>query len=340
MSAAHIGLVVAWVGCFLGVVALSVAEVAIIRVRRSRVAIAAEEGDARSRRLLALIDDLPVVMNTVLLLVLLLQLTIASIGGFLAQQWFGNLGVTVATVATTVVLFVYAEAIPKTVAIHAPHQMALRVTPAMTMLVAVLGRGVRLLVWFAGKQTPGPTASLSAFSEEELRALARESAEAGVIAEDDAELVDRSFEFGDRKVVDVMVPRHDIAFVDAGQSLVEVLAVAVAVGHRRLPICRDGLDDIIGMARFRDIAMAARSEPQAPVASVAIRPAAVCDLELPISELLDRMQAAGRWLAIATDPDRPDPRSRHRRGPGGGTGGGDCRGRPRSGRLMARLIGA
>lgn len=301
MRATDVGLALVGIGCFLGAAGLSLAEVAIIRVRRSRVLVAAEDGDARARRLLGLIDDLPLVMNTVLLLALLMQVSTAVIAGFLAQRWFGNLGVSLATVVTTAVLFLYAEAIPKTMAIRSPYHMARRATPIMTVLVAALRPIVGLLVWLADKQTPGIGAQLSAFSEEELRALARESAEAGVIAEGDAELVDRSFEFGDRKVAEVMVRRGDIAFVRAEQSLVDVLAIAVAVGHRRLPICRDGIDDIVGIARFRDVVAAARHTPQARVGSVASA-ALRCGPDLLISDLMDRMQATGRWLAIVTDP--------------------------------------
>jgi CBS domain containing-hemolysin-like protein len=306
-----IGLVAALVVCFVGVAGLAVAEVAVLRVRRSRVTVAAGE-DAGARRLLHLLDDLPVTLNSILLLALLLQVSTATIGGYLAQRWFGGVGVTAATVVITAVLFLYAEAIPKTMAIRSPLRMARLVTPVLTPLVGSFRPLVRFLVWLADEQTPGVGAQVSAFSEEELRTLAREAAEAGVIEEADARLVDRSFEFGDRRVGEIMVEREAIVSVGADQGLADALATALQSGHSRLPILGDGLDDVIGVVRLRDVAMALQTEPgtgieigtetraMAPVASVATPPLRTGPGR-PIAPLLRRMQADNQWLAIVED---------------------------------------
>ena len=101
MTLFEIALLIAWAGCFAAVASLSVAEVAVIRVRRSEVLVQAETGRPRARALLVLIDDLPHVLNTIYLVVLLLQVFVAITGGFLTERWFGNIGITVATIATT-----------------------------------------------------------------------------------------------------------------------------------------------------------------------------------------------------------------------------------------------
>ena len=93
---------------------LGAAEASMLRVRVSAVEVLAEEGDRRAGRLLRLIQDLPRVMNTVLLTVLLVQIGAATVTGLLAERWLGNVGVTVASIVLTLVMFVYAEAIPKT----------------------------------------------------------------------------------------------------------------------------------------------------------------------------------------------------------------------------------
>ena len=302
MGALETGLVVAWGCCFALAAGLSLVEVAVVRVRRTQATVAAESGDDRARRLVALIDDLPVTLNTILLLALLMQVTTATLGGVLAERWFGNLGITMATIVTTLVLFLYAEAIPKTVAIRSPYRVARRATSVLGLLVAILRPVVSTLVWLADKQTPGTRAQLSAFSEDELRALARESADAGVIDIGDAELVDRSFEFGDRRVVDVMVPRADIVHASAEQSVAEVMAVATDAGHRRLPIATGGIDTITGMARLGDIAAAASRSPEEPVTSVA-RTVLRCRPEQPIASLMERMQTTQCWMAIVVDVD-------------------------------------
>ncbi|MEL7158213.1 MAG: CNNM domain-containing protein [Actinomycetota bacterium] len=290
-------LLVAWFACFVGVALLSVAEVAIIRVRRGVVLVDADAGRARARRLLALIDDLPVVLNTIFLVVLFLQVSIATIGGYLAQRWFGNTGVTAATVVTTAFLFLYAEAIPKTMAVKHPQRMALRVTRAVSVLVRALGPVVGVLVWLADKQTPGTSAAVTGFSERELRALTQEAAASGVIDDQDAALVDRSFEFGDRSVGEVMVARDAIAAVDVDQTVAEALAVAVDLGHRRLPVCDGGIDHVVGLVSWRALAALARTAPETQLAAM-VSPVLTCGPDLPISELLQRMQRSGGRLAI------------------------------------------
>ncbi len=302
MGASEVGLVAAWCSCFVLAAGLSLIEVAVVRVRRTRVAVATESGDDRARRLLALIDDLPVTLNAILLLALLMQVTTATIGGVLAERWFGNLGITVATIVTTLVLFLYAEAIPKTVAIRSPYQVARHATPILGPLVTALRPVVAALVWLADRQTPGTGAQLSAFSEGELRALARESADAGVIEIGDAELVDRSFEFGDRRVVDVMVPRADIVYARAEQTVADAMALATGAGHRRLPVAAAGIDTVTGMARLGDIAAAASRSPHDPVASVA-RSVLRCRPEQRIAALMERMQTTECWMAIVVGAD-------------------------------------
>ena len=305
-------LVAILLGCFAGAAGLSIAEVSILRVRRSEVLVRAQEGDARSKRLLALLDDLPVVLNSVLLLVLLLQVVAATVGGVLAGRWFGGIGVSVATVVLTMVLFVYAEAIPKTMAVRSPQRMALRMTPLLTMLVPILKPPVRILVALADLQSPGKGATLGALTEDEIRALARESADAGKIAPDDATLVERSFEFNDRRVAEIMVPRDQIAAVSADDDVVDAMTRAIALGHRRLPVClKDAgqsargdtdIDRIVGVVRLRDLAASARTFPTATAESL-MGEVVRCSPDHLVSDLLSDMQESGQWLAIVEQSD-------------------------------------
>ena len=99
-------------------IVLGAAEAALLRVRRFQVAVRVEEGQRGYRQVLRLVDDLPKVMNTVLLVVLLVQIGAATVTGLLAERNLGGLGITLTSIALTLVLFVYAEAIPKTYAVR------------------------------------------------------------------------------------------------------------------------------------------------------------------------------------------------------------------------------
>ncbi len=296
MNLLELVLILVLVACLVGATVLAMAEVSIIRVRRSEVLVQVESGTPRARQLLELIDDLPQVLNTVLLLVLVFQLTAAAIGGVLADRWFGGIGVTVATAVLTALVFVYAEAIPKTKAMRSPYRMALRLAPLLRLMVRLVRPVVAALVWLADLQVAG-RADVGAATEAEIRALARESAVAGVIERHDADLVNRSFEFNDLQVADVMVERSRIAAVHRDESVTDVLGRAIELGHRRIPVYRTGVDDIIGVVRLRDVAAAAADDPDATVGTI-MSDVLSCRPDVPIARLLRAMQRAGNWIAV------------------------------------------
>jgi CBS domain containing-hemolysin-like protein len=248
-----------------------------------------------------LLDDLPQVLNTVLLVVLLVQIGAATVVGMLSGRHFGNLGVTIASVALTVVLFVYAEAIPKTYAVRHPYRVARATQPILSALTLVLRPVVSVLVWFADLQAPGSgIAASTTVTEDELRRLASHAAVEGSIDESDRELMERAFEMGDRTVDEILTPRTDMVAVGAETTIAEALDVAIHSGHRRLPVFQDDLDHIRGVVRLRDLAAAITDSPDASVTTVATRELVVPETKRVI-ELLSEMQTAGVYLALAID---------------------------------------
>ena len=196
----------------------------------------ADRGNARAEHLLNLLDELPVVLNTVLLLVLLFQVGAATIAAFLAERRFGGVGLTVASIGVTAVLFVYAEAIPKSMAVNEPERFAMKTTPLLRVVLKPWRPLVAFLLRVANLQTRGDQTLVGALTEVELRALARESAAVGEIDSGDATLVERSFEFGDRCVGEVMVERAKIVAIASDEYVETALSKAITSGHRRLPV--------------------------------------------------------------------------------------------------------
>lgn len=278
---------------------LALVEASLLHVRRSAVVVDAQTGDRRSERLLGLVDDLPRVMNAVLLAVLLCQVTAATIAGVLARRWVGSAGVTVATLVVTIVLFVYGEAIPKTLAIRQPLRIARRLSGPIRSLTGILRPAVSALVWVADVQSPR-TETDTSVGEKELRHLAREAASAGRIEASDAELVERSFAFGDLCVEQIMVARADVVAVSADTPVEEALRAAIAAGHRRLPVFEGGLENIVGFTRLRDLADAG-SEDSAGIVAERIRPALSVRSTMLVIDVLRAMQSSTRHLAVVLD---------------------------------------
>jgi putative hemolysin len=280
---------------------LGAAEAALLRVPRVRVQVKADTGDHRASLLLTLIDDLPRVMNSVLLVVLLVQIAAASVTGILAERNFGNLGVTIASVLLTLVLFVYAEAIPKTFAVQHPMRVGRTVAPLVRVLALVLRPAVSVLVKFADLQTPGSgITTQTGLSEEELRRLAAEAASQGRIEDSDMDLMERAFELGDLAVDEIQVPRTDVVAVAASIPVVTALDTALLHGHRRLPVYQGTLDEITGFVRLRDLAAAVTETPDRLVGDLA-RPVLVVPEPKRVIELLREMQLGDAYLAVVVD---------------------------------------
>ena len=282
--------------------ALALVEVSLLHVRRSQVVVHAEEGDRRARRLLALVDDLPRVMNSVLLAVLLGQVTATSIAGVLARRWFGDSGITIATVVVTMLLFVYGEAIPKTLGLRNPYRVARRFVGPVRVLSTVLRPVVSVLVAIADWQSPASSIdTVTAVSEQELLHLADEAAEAGRIEETDAELIERAFTLGDLAVEEIMVPRARIRAVGGAEPVDAALRTAITAGHRRLPVYEDDIEHIIGFVRLRDLAEETADGDFEQTAADVVRPAITVQPSMRVIELLRAMQSSGHHLAVVVD---------------------------------------
>ncbi len=284
-----------------GAVVLGAAEASLLRVQRVRVEVQAADGDHRSMRLLGLLDDLPRVLNTVLLVVLLVQIGAATVTGVLSGRHVGNLGVTLASIVLTVVLFVYAEAIPKTYAVRHPDSVARATVRLVAGLVWVLRPVVSVLVMFADLQAPGAgIAAPTVVTEQELRKLALDAAAEGSIEETDRNLMERAFDLGDRTVDEILTPRTEIVAVGIESTIGEALEVAIHSGHRRLLVYEGDLDDIQGLVRLQDLAAVVTESPDAAVLTVATEELVVPETKRVI-DLLAEMQHSGVHLAVAVD---------------------------------------
>lgn len=301
MTGIDIWLMIALVALIGAAAVLGAAEAALLRVQRVRLEVVAESGDARSKTMLTLLDDLPRVLNTVLLVVLLVQIGAATLAGRLAANVFGSLGITIASVVLTFVLFVYSEAIPKTYAVRHPEAAARTTAPLLRFLSWALRPIVSVLVKLADLQAPGTgIASPTAPTEEELLRLASEAATTGMIDESDRILIYRAFDLGDQRVDDIYVPRLDIVAVPDTASVGEALDLAIGSGHRRIPIYKDNIDSIVGVVRLSDMAKKAIEDPSGPVSVLAHDPLVVPESKRVIG-LLAEMQKSGVHFAVAVD---------------------------------------
>jgi len=281
---------------------LALAETSLVRTSRAK-ALALEDEHRRGARLLVrLVEHPETFLNGVLLVVLVCQLVTATLVGLLAERLFGGLGVVVALVFEIVVIFVLAEAIPKNYAVRNPDRSALLTAPFVSVVVRfwpvrVISNG---LVWLAEK-IGGGTKGASTVSESELLAMADVATEEAVIEQSERVLIHSIIEFGDTVVREVMVPRPDMRSIEAGTSVSQALNVAMEVGFSRLPVYRENIDDVVGIAYAKDLMRLERgSRGEEPVADH-VREARFVPETKRVAGLMREMQDHTYHLAIVVD---------------------------------------
>jgi putative hemolysin len=234
--------------------------------------------------------------------VLVGPLVAATLLGLGAERLFGALGVAVATAFEILVVFVLAEALPKSWAVRNSERAALFAAPIVAVVVGFWP--VRMLsnalVRMAGALLKGRRRE-EGVSESELLALADVAAEEQVIETEERALIHSILEFGDTVVREVMVPRPDMRALDARLTVSEALGVALEAGFSRLPAYRDNIDDVVGVAYVRDLVRLERAGRGHEQLAAHLRPARFVPETKRVASLMREMQSEKFHLAIVVD---------------------------------------
>lgn len=283
---------------------LALAETSLVRMNRVRAAALAEEGRRGAERLTSLVERPERFLNPVLFLVLVCHLVAATLVGVVAERNFGPTGVAAAAVFQIVVIFVMAEAVPKTYAVQHPDRVALMTAPVVWALVRFPPVRVvsALLIWFANVLVPGKGLPKGPFvSEEELLAMADVAEEEEVIERQERRLIHSIIEFGDTVVREVMVPRPDMVTAEASDPVSEVMELFMAAGYSRIPVNGNDVDDVVGVAYAKDLMRALRDgHGDSPVRGF-LRPARFVPETKRVAELMPEMQQEQAHIALVVD---------------------------------------
>jgi len=283
---------------------LALSETALVRMSRAKAKSLADDGRRGAKVLVRLTEDPQGFLNPVLLLVLICQLVVATLVGILAVQWFGAWGVAAATGFEIVVIFVFAEAVPKNWAVQHPERAALFSAPLVSAVVGfwpvrmVSGGLIGLANLFIG-QKGGYAGAL--VTESELLAMADVAVEGDVIETEERALIHSIIEFGDTVVREVMVPRTDMVTVAADEAVESALDVALDAGRSRVPAIDQRIDDVIGVAYTKDLIQSIRArQGDEPVADH-LRPAHFVPETKRVADLMREMQSDKFHLAVVVN---------------------------------------
>ena len=281
---------------------LAVAETSITRMSRSRAAALAQKDPKRGGRVLRIVENLERDLNSIYLSVNIVQTIQAALVGVLSASLFGPLGVVVGILLNVLVLFVIAEAAPKTWALQHTERAAMMTAPMVEFAGRVLRLPARALIGAANIILPGKGLKKGPFvTEEEILALAEEAAEHSVIEESERELIKSIINFGDTVAREIMVPRTDMATIGADATVSELIDMAIDRGLSRFPVTGDNADDISGVVYVKDAMRAEREGGGARVVGQLVRPALFVPETKQVADLLAEMQASHNHIAIVVD---------------------------------------
>jgi len=286
----------------MAVAVLGAAEVSITRTNRVRAYRFQEEERRGAGSLVKVAENPAPYLNVVLLLVLLATIGGTTIATSLAVRVFHGAGEIVATLAMTLILFVFAEVTPKTFAIQQTDRVALFLAPLIVGLGRLFGPLAGGLVKVANLIMPGKGLPQGPFiTEHELRALAEVASDEDQIEEGEKELIHSIFEFGDTIVREVMVPRPDIIAIEADKTLRDVQALVLQHGYSRIPVFREDLDDVAGIVYAKDVLKALHQGKQDMPLSEIVREVHFVPESKKVADLLREMQREKFHIALVTD---------------------------------------
>ena len=214
MDSSSIGMLVALVILIAMSAYFSATETAFTSLNRIRMKNKADNGDRRAARTLELAEDYDKLLSTILIGNNIVNITATTVATVLCTHWFKEYGPTVSTVALTIIILIFGEITPKTVAAQKAEKVALLVCkvisfcvtifkPVVAVLNVLTGFLTRLFGCIPGEKVPLITAA-------ELKTIVNVSHEEGVLELDERTMINNVFDFGDSKAKDVMTPRTDI----------------------------------------------------------------------------------------------------------------------------------
>jgi putative hemolysin len=296
------------IGIFLVLSAFfSGSEAALLSVQRVRIRHMASHGIAGASRVARMIDRPGQLLPPILLGNNLVNTAAAAVSTSIALTLIEDAGraVLAATAAVTVVLLVFGETIPKTVATRRAERFAIAVSLPI-QLISVLLRPVSIvlerLADSVARLFGGTTERESLITEEEIKMVVSMGGEVGAVEPGEADMIRRLLELGERRASEVMTPRPEIVWVDQGTSVRDFLGVYGEHSHTRFPVRGTGGGDVVGLVSVKDVLrqVAAGAAFETPATNLLHEPFFVPETK-PGYELLQEMQAGGHQVALIAD---------------------------------------
>jgi len=307
LDAADSWLLLAFLVCLALSAFFSSAESAFIALPKLRIRYLVESGVKGAEKLARAADKPERMLATVLLGNNLVNIAAATLGTIMAVAvWGYPWGPIIATVGVTAIILVFGEVIPKTFAVHHAQRLSLIYASPLRIMELCFYPFILALERIGLRFTRIVTVSeedKKIISEGEIRSAINVGESEGVVEEDEAKILRQVFEFTDRPVSKVMVPRTEIAWVEQGTKLSDFLNIYTQGRYSRFPVYKDTTDNVVGILHAKDVLMKLTdgSGSRNSVIDDLVRPTYFVPEGKHLGELLAEMRDGGHHAAIVVD---------------------------------------
>ncbi len=289
------------VACVVMSAYFSATETAFSSINRIRIKNMAEKGDRRAQLVLRMSENYDSLLSTILIGNNIVNIACASLATLLFVDWLGSdAGPSVSTAVTTIVVLIFGEVSPKSIAKESPESFAKFSAPLLNVLMFVLTPFNFLFrLWKKLLSLIFHSSDSQAVTEEELLTIVDEAEQEGGIDTQEGSLIRNAIEFTETQAIDVLTPRIDLTAVSVDDSKEDIAAVFAETGYSRIPVYRDSIDHIIGILYQKDFHNYVYHTDR-DIASI-IRPAIYVTENKLIGELLQDLQKNKSHLAVVMD---------------------------------------
>ena len=279
----------------------SASETAFSSLNQIRLKSRADDGDRTAARVLAMSEQYDKLLSTILIGNNIVNIAAASIGTIIFTKMLGaERGATVSTMVLTIVVLIFGEVTPKSLAKEMPETIATAVAPALSLLMLVLtpltwlfSQWKRLLSHFVH------SSESDTITEGELMTMVSEAESDGELTDRESELIRSAIEFDDVEVEEILTPRVDVVAVEDDISLEELAQTFAESGYSRLPVYHGTIDNIIGVVHEKDFYIA-RLKKATKIDDL-VAPTLYTTGSTQISQLLRTLREQHHHMAVVVD---------------------------------------
>ena len=279
----------------------SATETAYSSLNKIKLKSIANKGNKKAKLALELSEKYDSVISTILIGNNIVNIATASLATVLFTKLLGSSGVTVSTIVMTILILIFGEISPKSIAKDIPESFAIVSAPLLNAFCIILKPVNNLFcLWKKVISKVFKIQKHSGITEDEILTIAEEAENEGGINPQQLEIIKSAIELNDQEVIEAFTPRVDMVAIKDNCSKEELLNLFIESGFSRIPVYHDNIDNVIGIINEKDLINIVVNNKNEEISSI-IKPLNVIQPHMKLSQLLKVLQNNKSHMALIAD---------------------------------------